>query len=272
VIAFKFLRAGAVGPFTRFQWPATGWVEAPQAREGYGVHACRASDLAWWISDELWRVELDGPAYERETQIEARRGRLLDRVAAWDAAARAEFGLACVFQARDVAAAALRELRFPAIADRLAAARTLQELAATAGSIEAPAGFAGEMFGYARDASLAYSTAPNPAEVSFMASVATAAARGSPAAFDAEKRRQSRWLVDRLALANEGEGSKSADKQYRQGATDFAKRTDTLQRGLEAEREVEHYRDEYERAEEKGKAHSAGDLQSDLSGKNDDKT
>jgi hypothetical protein len=71
--------------------------------------------------------------------------------------------------------------------------------------------------------------------------------------------------------ANEGEGSKSADKQYREGATEFAKRTDTLQRGLEAERDVENYRDEYERAEEAGKEHSAGDLQTDLTGENDDK-
>jgi hypothetical protein len=71
--------------------------------------------------------------------------------------------------------------------------------------------------------------------------------------------------------ANEGEGSKTADKQYRQGATDFAKKTDTLQRGIEAEREVENYRDEYERAEKKGRSHSAGDLPNDLSGENDNK-
>ena len=68
---------------------------------------------------------------------------------------------------------------------------------------------------------------------------------------------------------NEGEGSKTADKQYRHGATGFAKRTDTLQQGKEAEREVENYRDEYERAEKSGRSHSAGDLESDLEGKND---
>ena len=38
---------------------------------------------------------------------------------------------------------------------------------------------------------------------------------------------------------NEGEGSKTADKKYRDAASDFAKRTDTVQAGLEAEREVE---------------------------------
>jgi hypothetical protein len=201
VIAFKFLRAGAVGPFTRFRWSPGVWVEAPRARDGFGVHACRDSDLAWWISDELWHVELDGEVEERATQIEAPRGRLLDRVERWDADGRWEFGLACVFQARDVAAASLRELRFPEVAEHLEAARTLDELAQTTQSMQAPPGFAGEMFGYARYASVAYSLAKNAAEVSFMASVATAAARGAPAAFDTEKRRQSRWLTERLALA-----------------------------------------------------------------------
>jgi len=38
---------------------------------------------------------------------------------------------------------------------------------------------------------------------------------------------------------------------------------------LAAEREVENYRDEYERAEKAGQSHSAGDLESDLEGKSD---
>jgi len=70
---------------------------------------------------------------------------------------------------------------------------------------------------------------------------------------------------------NEGEGNKTADKKYRQGATDFAQRTDTLQKGLEAEREVENYRDEYDAAEKAGKSHGMGDLESDLRGQNDRK-
>lgn len=164
------------------------------------MHACRESDLAFWIFDELWRVELDGRVYERPTQIEGERGRLLDRVEGWDAQSRWDFGLACVFQARDVASASLRELRYPEVADRLEAARTLEDLAQTTQSIQPPPGFAGEMFGYALYASVAYSMAKNAAEVSFMASVATAAARATPAAFEAEKRRQSRWLAQRLSL------------------------------------------------------------------------
>lgn len=65
---------------------------------------------------------------------------------------------------------------------------------------------------------------------------------------------------------NEGEGSKSADKQYREAATDFAKRTDTLQSGLAAEREVEKDRGEFEKAEREGRSHSAGELRKDTSG------
>lgn len=70
---------------------------------------------------------------------------------------------------------------------------------------------------------------------------------------------------------NEGEGSKSADKQYRDQATDFARRTDTLQSGLQAEREVERSKGEFEKAERDAKSHSAGDLRDDVSGKDFEK-
>ncbi len=63
---------------------------------------------------------------------------------------------------------------------------------------------------------------------------------------------------------NEGEGNKTADKQYREQASEFARRTDTLQSGLQAEREVESRKGEFEKAEQAGKSHSAGDLPKDL--------
>jgi hypothetical protein len=70
---------------------------------------------------------------------------------------------------------------------------------------------------------------------------------------------------------NEGEGSKTADKKYREAATDFAKRTDTVQAGLEAEREVEQHEDEFEQAEQAGRSHSKGELPRDLDGSDFDK-
>ena len=72
MIAFKWLQRGAVGPFSGFRWPRGEWVNAVAAHEGYGIHACRAEDLAYWVSDELWRAELEDLVAERETQIEAR--------------------------------------------------------------------------------------------------------------------------------------------------------------------------------------------------------
>ncbi len=70
---------------------------------------------------------------------------------------------------------------------------------------------------------------------------------------------------------NEGEGSKSADKKYRDAASDFAKRTDTVQAGMQAEREVEQRKGEFEKAEEAGRSHSKGELEKDVSGEDFEK-
>jgi len=119
VIAFKWLAKGAVAPFTGFAWPADGsWVAAPAgAPAGSGVHACRISQLAWWIGEELWRVELAGDVVEHATQVEAPRARLLERVAAWDPLA---FKQACVARTESFAA----EAPTPELADYLALIRT----------------------------------------------------------------------------------------------------------------------------------------------------
>ena len=71
---------------------------------------------------------------------------------------------------------------------------------------------------------------------------------------------------------NEGEGSKTADKKYRDAATEFAKRTDTVQAGREAEREVDGDAGELKRAEQAGRSKSKGDLPRDLDGSDFDKT
>ena len=200
MIAYKFLARGSVGPFSKRQWKAGEWVEAARPGEGWGIHACRSQDLSWWIDAELWRVELDGAVGERATQIEARRGRLLDRIDQWNDEARAAFGLDCVFQARDLSVSALRTLGHAGIAGRLAEATTLPQLLEIARSLQAPSGFAGEMFGYAHDAAAAYTARSNAAEASFIASVATAAARGDPSGFDEERRRESRWIAEHVGI------------------------------------------------------------------------
>ena len=91
MIAYKCLRAGAVGPFSGFRWPqpadgAPGpWVASEPSRCASGIHACTAEQLPYWLNWELWQVELDGPIVEGETKLVAPRGRLLGRVDAWGA-------------------------------------------------------------------------------------------------------------------------------------------------------------------------------------------
>ena len=108
MIAYKFLRPGAVGPFSRVAWPtpengrAGEWVRADGPLElcGNGVHACRAEDLPLWIFDELWEVELDSPTLAAPTHVVARAGRLRSRVAAWGPRAAVDFARACAERTR----------------------------------------------------------------------------------------------------------------------------------------------------------------------------
>jgi len=84
VIAYKFLDRRGRGVFSGFAWtdqPAGTWVEAPEVVAcRAGVHAARPGDLAWWINEELWEVELGGAVVDAGTKLVAPRGRLRRRV------------------------------------------------------------------------------------------------------------------------------------------------------------------------------------------------
>lgn len=117
MLAYKFLRAGGVGPFSGFAWPqpwpgAPGpWVEARPFRGacGRGIHACNADHLVHWLSDALWIIELDGEIAVAGKKLIAPRGRLIRRIEAWDASLAQRFVEACVGRAREVVAAAAPE-------------------------------------------------------------------------------------------------------------------------------------------------------------------
>jgi len=89
--AYKFLAAGAVGAVSEFAWPTPehglpgAWVEAtlPLQLCTSGVHACRAEELAHWLHEELWIVELDGETLEGVDSVVAPRARLVRHVDAW---------------------------------------------------------------------------------------------------------------------------------------------------------------------------------------------
>jgi hypothetical protein len=97
VIAYKLLEPGRVAPFSRVVWPEPSeWLEAEAVDPcRSGIHACRADQLPPWLAlGELWEVELDDVVVD-ERKVVARRGRLVRRVEAWDAAAQHAFGVAC---------------------------------------------------------------------------------------------------------------------------------------------------------------------------------
>lgn len=136
MIAYKFLRRGAVSPFAGRPWPLprdgrTGdWVAAdgPPALCRSGVHACRIRDLPYWLHDELWEVDLDGDVAVREHQLVAPRGRLVRRVDSWEIATAWQLAEDCLRHAAALAAAELDRVGLAVEAAALAAASTAVEI------------------------------------------------------------------------------------------------------------------------------------------------
>jgi hypothetical protein len=118
MMAYKFLAAGAVAPFSRAGWPTpsgdapAAWVvvEGPLVTCANGVHACSRDALAYWFDDELWAIELAGEIVDAGTALVARRGRLLERIAGWPAVSPA-FASDCAAHARRCVAAAGADAR-----------------------------------------------------------------------------------------------------------------------------------------------------------------
>jgi len=111
MIAHKFTRSGARSLFAQQNWPlpaadaAGSWLEAspgPLVPCRNGLHACRVEDLAFWIADELWEVELDGEWISAPDALVARRARLVRRIERWNVAGfREAFASECVARAAD---------------------------------------------------------------------------------------------------------------------------------------------------------------------------
>jgi hypothetical protein len=208
VIAYKFLAAGAVGPFTGFVWPAPSaagpgrWVEAPDRRGDHGIHACRERDLAFWLDAELWRAELADPASDGQRQVVSPRARLLARIAAWDEHEARGFAEACLWRARDFCAAAIRDA-FGGDARPLERATTLLELRSAAQAICA-ARTQGTLplalCGYLAEA-VDFLEAGDPACSAYIsARSAVVASGGDEEAFGAEREQQGLLLARRLRL------------------------------------------------------------------------
>jgi hypothetical protein len=204
--AYKFLDAHGRAPFTATPWVRGEWVEAAGAhacREG--VHGCRALDVAYWLADALWEVELEGAVIDARHKVVGRRGRLVREIDDYPAAVRelAEVG---AWRCRDRAVSALRAARDDALADRVAAVSTLAELAGLGGEVDEST-FPGRAAALAADAAH-FAQHGLPAQSPFVdvcsAGHVAAGEGGDQAAYDAgyteERAFQSTWLGQRLGL------------------------------------------------------------------------
>lgn len=214
--AYKFLDADGCSPFTATRWIPGEWVEAGRVDpcDG-GVHACGPADLAWWLNEALWEIELDGEVVATRHKMAAGRGRLVQPVAGYREAARelAEVG---AWRSRDRAVAALESatgLRGRRArgrwAARLAACTSIGELAALGQEVEgaplpATAREAAALAGEAAYFSLHGNAAQAPFVACCSAGHAAAGEHGGrdryDAAYSAEREFQSAWLVERLDL------------------------------------------------------------------------
>lgn len=201
MIGYKFLDAGRIGRFSRFQWPRPGvWVQAADgiAACRCGIHACRTRDLPWWLGRELWEVELGGDVAIDEHKLVAPAGRLRERIDAWTPECADEYGVACAWRARDRAARALRRAEHKRDAARLEACVTLEEVRALSSELASRVPDARISLAIARDGGRRALTSA-PATSAYIAAHAARRLDGD-AAYAAERRWQSEWLLGRLSL------------------------------------------------------------------------
>jgi hypothetical protein len=187
LVAYKFLSSDRMSPFAHVLWPepGRGWVRA-SAAVGLcrrAVHACYTRDLAYWLDQSLWRVELAGQIVAGPSKIAADRGRLLDQVDGWPKAGAAFVGY-CV--------------------DRIAQLRDLAKKREDSRAVLYLTAYATEVAKDRDPASVSYTAAHAAGVVGWTPEEASAEeARGVKSPFDAERRRQSRWLANQLGLPDD---------------------------------------------------------------------
>jgi hypothetical protein len=211
VRAFAFLGRGAVDYLTGVRWPmpsaehSARWL---RPAGGGAVRASREEQLAWWLDDELWEVELAGGVRDQGRSLVAERGRLLRPIEAWTPPVAGELVADCMLRVRDGAVAALMDEHRDAEAARLGASadgavieKAAAHAAAQPGDASPFAGFVVDLIRFARDAGRPVRAASVAAYIA--ARALAGGNEGEPSyerKFEAERRRQASWLVARLAL------------------------------------------------------------------------
>jgi hypothetical protein len=109
MIAYKFLRPDGTSAFTGFRWNLSDgdpgpWVDARPDPCRSGIHACRVTDMPFWVGPNLYEVELAGEIIEGRNKLVASRARLLRRIEAWDEGLRDVYTRMCADRAHQLAA------------------------------------------------------------------------------------------------------------------------------------------------------------------------
>ncbi len=211
---FKFLADGATGPFSGYRWPAPhgpgepgAWVSAADSLEPCrsGLHLCRARDLPFWLLEELYTVDVEGPVTEHDSFVLARRARLARRLEGWTRQAAHQFSCDCAWRVRDLLADELRGAGRLSSADGLVGCTTMGDLQRMSREIEEATGAGrSRLAGYALDAAVYAANAEADsgwaaaaATTGFIAATAARVAGGDegPAASANERSLQARWLA-----------------------------------------------------------------------------
>lgn len=204
MIAYKFLRAGRVGPFSGFQWPEPDvrvYAERVSACRR-GIHACRLSDLPWWLADELWEVELDARVKVDEHKLIAPSGRLRSRIETWTPACAQQYADACAWRAHGRAVQALTRAGHRRAAQQLAACATLDDVQVTARHLAGDIPETRVSVTIAADGAASALAGAAPASA-YIAAHAAMRLDGADAN-SAERAWQSRWLAERLGISPDG--------------------------------------------------------------------
>lgn len=211
MLAYKFLRHDRRGIHTGWRWPVDEWVESAAVEPcRSGIHACEVGDVAWWLGDELWVIELEGPTRRARHKIAAQRGRLDHRLDAYPDAVR-QLGEVGAQRTHALAMEVLRTREAGEIGAQLESVRTLADVRAL-GSVltdQAEKADPAESLAMLTIDAAVYAVEGEPPEAPFIACCAAGVAAtvidpGRAAydeAFAAERQWQSDWLAGRLALS-----------------------------------------------------------------------
>ena len=211
--AWKFLDERSRGIFSGFVWPTSGvngalgpWVETGEVIAcEQGVHACSVEQLAWWMSAQLWEIELAGPIVVKGLKMVARRGRLLRLIGAWPDLGP-ELAEWAVWRVRSHAVEVLTASGSGDAGAELAAATSFEDLGSTAARVDLdPTSAEGVAIAQVTDS---VDDVSNPIfacwdaarAAGHRASVADRSINSYKRAFADERSLQSQWIADRLHL------------------------------------------------------------------------